>query len=134
MAEPPLPCERDTVDPDGSFNRCAILAIAHARAAATRDLDVVIARYGAPMIPNPASVSFRNVRAWRRDLAARTDRSGLDLPPFRQLLAEEMARTWSTAQLLRRAMLRERALMAETAARATPPPACAATPSHPEAA
>jgi hypothetical protein len=121
MAEPPLLCERDTVNADGSFNRRAILAIAQLRAAAERDLDVLVAAYG-PCLQLPAGISQHNVVAWRRTRAARVDRRGLRLTPFRKLLADEMRRAWSAARAVRGAKLRERAALAAQAARESAEP------------
>jgi hypothetical protein len=99
--------ERDTVNADGTFNRAAILRIALVRAAAERDLDVVIAAHG-PTLRLPAGIGQHNVEAWRRDRAAGVDRSGLVLTPFRTLLAAELRRAWQAARALRTAMARER--------------------------
>jgi hypothetical protein len=108
MPDTLLLSERDTVNADGSFNRAAILRIAHRRAAAERDLDVLVAAYG-PTLRLPAGISQHNVTGWRRERAAAVDRRGLTLTPLRRLLADELRRAWQVARALRAGMLRERA-------------------------
>jgi hypothetical protein len=105
--EPALLNERDTVNADGTFNRAAILRIARVRAAAERDLDVLIAAHG-PTLRLPAGIGLHNVANWRRDRAAKIDRAGLVLTPFRKLLAAELRRAWQAARVLRAALARER--------------------------
>ena len=125
MAKSCPPSERVTVDGNGRYNRRAILGIAHLRAAAARDLDVIVAKHRGPLVPSPPGVSFHNLRAWRAGYAANIDRTGLRLTPFRELLAEEMRLAWATAGLLRNAMLRERAALGAIRAPVTASPALA---------
>lgn len=96
--------ERDTVNADGSFNRAAILCIALRRAAAERDLDILIAAHG-PTLRLPAGISQDNIAAWRSTRAAKVDRHGLRLTPFCQLLAAELRRVWRAAYAVRQAVV-----------------------------
>lgn len=103
--------ERDTVNADGTFNRAAILKIALLRARAERDLDILVAARGFGPIRLPAGIASHNVAAWRAEQAAKLDRKGLALTPFKRLFAAELRRAWDGARAVRKGLaLREETL------------------------
>jgi len=97
--------ERDTLRDDGSIDWRAVRNIAMVRALAERDIDILVAAYGGPIL-KPASVGFHNLREWRAELAARVDTSKLILTPFLKIYRAELRNIWTVARSLQRARVR----------------------------
>jgi hypothetical protein len=83
---------RDLIRADGSINRGAIIALAHRRAAAERDLAICVAAG----IATPR-MRLGDVPAWRAEQARRIDVRGLGVPAYRELFGEEMKAVWAWA-------------------------------------
>ncbi len=91
--------ERDTLKADGSIDWMAVRNISMVRANAERDIDILIAAYGGPIL-KPAGVGFHNIREWRAELAARVDTTNLKLTPYLNLYRAELRKIWSIARSL----------------------------------
>lgn len=98
--------ERETVRRDGSIDWRIVRKIARVRALAERDIDILVAKYGAP-IKAPAGVSQHNIAEWRAEAASRVDLAGLKLTPFRKLYRDTLRSTWRSARAIQTVKLSE---------------------------
>lgn len=104
--------ERDTLNPDGSFNWRAIREIATLRALAEHDADIVSRVYG-PVLRLPAGVSQHNVREWKAGLArkALAENPALETTPYLTILRREYRQTCAAARAIRNGMKFRRELV-----------------------
>jgi hypothetical protein len=111
--------ERDAVRADASIDWRIVRKIARDRALAERDIDILVAAYGGPIL-KPSNVGFHNVIEWRRELALRVDLTNLKLTPFRKLYRETLKNAWSAARAVQTVRVAEIARNRMVAERASP--------------
>lgn len=95
----------DCVNPDGSFNRSAILRIALGRARHGRNLEIVVANLGAPTNLASLKVPFSQLRGAYAQVASTLPRPA-DLKPWSDVLARELREVWDWARIIRDKVLR----------------------------